>query len=313
MLPGVPTLGRDLVALGVSEHVLRGAVDAGRLLRLRRDVYLDPAAWPEDDDARHLLRAHAEQVVHPDGAVSHRSAARFWKLPTPGSAHAGDPVWLTLPAGGSRRSSSRPGVEHRVAPLPRHHILVNPSGCTLTTRARTAVDLSKGLSLVGALPILDAALRGECQDLLPHVRRRELANPALIEAGARTLREAVGWLPGVGSVAHAIDVASPLRESPIESLSYAHFLLAGLPLPTCQVAIRTAGGVYFPDFFWEAEGLIGEADGRTKYVDSETSMREKEREQHLRDLEYRMVRWSGKEIHLQPAVVVARVARALGM
>jgi very-short-patch-repair endonuclease len=90
-----------------------------------------------------------------------------------------------------------------------------------------------------------------------------------------------------------------------------HFVLAGLPLPTCQVAIRTPAGVFFPDFFWEAEGLIGEADGRTKYEDSEASMREKEREQHLRDLDYRMVRWSGKEIYLRPFVVMARVARAL--
>jgi hypothetical protein len=148
---------------------------------------------------------------------------------------------------------------------------------------------------------------------MPHVRRRELANPAIIEAGARTLREAAGLLPGMGSVAHAIGVASPLRESPIESLSYAHFLLAGLPLPICQLAIRTAGGVFYPDFFWEAQGVIGEADGRTKYVDSETSMREKEREQHLRDLEYKLVRWSGKEIYLQPEVVMARVSRALGL
>ena len=41
-------------------------------------------------------------------------------------------------------------------------------------------------------------------------------------------------------------------------------------------------------------------------------MDEKEREQLLRDLGYRMVRWLAKEIMLTPELVVARVARALG-
>jgi hypothetical protein len=80
-----------------------------------------------------------------------------------------------------------------------------------------------------ALPVLGACLRGECLDLMPHVRRRELADRAWVEAGARGLREAAGMLWGMDSVQHALGIASPLRESPIESLSYAHFVLAGLP------------------------------------------------------------------------------------
>ncbi len=311
-LPPVPTLGRDLVALGVSEHVLRLAVASGRLLRLRRDVYLDPAAWPRDNrDAQHLLRAHAEQAIPREGAVSHWSAARFWTLPAPAQRVAGDPVWLTLPSSGSHRSRARPGVEHRVAPLPRHHVLISPSGYAVTTRARTAVDLAGGLPLTEALPVLDACLRGECFDLMPRARRRDLDNPALVEAGERGIREAAGRLSGMASVERALGIASPLRESPIESLSFAHFVLAGLPLPACQVGIRTVAGVFYPDFFWESEGVIGEADGREKYEDADSRVREKEREQHLRDLDYRVVRWLGKEIYLQPAVVMARVARAL--
>jgi len=312
--PSVPTLGRDLVALGVSEHVLRGAVTSGRLLRLRRDVYLDPAAWPDGDaDAQHLLLAHAEQVMHPDGAVSHWSSAKFWNLPAPVVRRTGEPVWLTLPARGSFRSCSRPSVELRVAPLPRHHTLTSPTGYRVTTRARTAVDLSRGLPLTQALPVLDACLRGDCLDLMPQARRRDLANRALVEAGARGLHEAAASLWGMGSVERALGIASPLRESPIESLSYAHFVLAGLPLPVCQVGIRTPAGVFYPDFFWEEARLIGEADGREKYEDSEASVREKEREQYLRDLDFKVVRWLGKEIYLRPAVVMARVARALGL
>ena len=64
--------------------------------------------------------------------------------------------------------------------------------------------------------------------------------------------------------------------------------------------IRTPMGIFFPDFYWEGERLIGEADGREKYEDSEASVREKEREQCLRDLDFRVVRWLGKEIYLHP-------------
>jgi very-short-patch-repair endonuclease len=57
---------------------------------------------------------------------------------------------------------------------------------------------------------------------------------------------------------------------------------------------------------------VGEADGRIKYDDPNAIVREKQREQLLRDLGFRMVRWLGKEIHLTPDRVMARIERALG-
>ena len=82
----------------------------------------------------------------------------------------------------------------------------------------------------------------------------------------------------------SLSLADPIRESPIESLSYGHMVEAGLPLPTCQCEVRTPQGTLFPDFYWEERRLIGESDGRWKYVDSGAVMHEKEREQVLRDL-----------------------------
>jgi very-short-patch-repair endonuclease len=58
--------------------------------------------------------------------------------------------------------------------------------------------------------------------------------------------------------------------------------------------------------------LIGECDGAVKYANANAYVLEKEREQILRDLGYRFVRWQAKEIMTNPAEVVARVARALG-
>ncbi len=48
-----------------------------------------------------------------------------------------------------------------------------------------------------------------------------------------------------------------------------------------------------------------------KYDKADAYVREKEREQVLRDLGYRMVRWLGKEIMTRPTVVTDRISRAL--
>lgn len=50
-----------------------------------------------------------------------------------------------------------------------------------------------------------------------------------------------------------------------------------------------------------------------KYRDPEESTREKRRQQTLDDQDFRFVRWSGNEIWWTPPLVVARVARKLGL
>lgn len=312
-LPGQPSRGTDLAALGISNRVLCVAVSSGRLIRLRRDVYLDARAWPDDLPERHRLRAAAEQVAHPDGAVSHRSAALHWGLALPDEDWAEEPAWLTLPAEAGYRSRSLPGVEHCVGNLPAHHVTAGLAGVRVTTLARTAVDVARDLPLPEALQVLDASLRLLCLDLLPNPRRRDLGNERLVQAASRGLHEAAGLLPRMAGVRRALEYASPLRESPIESLSFGHLVLAGFPIPVCQPAIQTPVGVFFPDFYWEAQNLIGESDGRRKYTDPAAIVREKEREQALRDLGFRIVRWLGKEIHLNPDAVLGRIGRALAL
>lgn len=278
-------------------------------MRVRHGVYLGAGAWPDEPGDQHLLRARAEQLVKADGAVSHRSAARYWGLPLPDEDWAEQPVWLTLPSGQRFRCERRVGLVQKVADLPENQV-VDAGGYRVTSLARTAVDTANGLALPQALMVLDAALRQECSGRVVHAGRREFATPRLVAAGREPFTEAAGVGAGRASVRRALEFADPLRESPIESLSFGHIVEWGLPLPRCQAPIRTRAGTFFPDFLWE-EGLIGESDGRLKYVDSGAVMREKEREQLLRDLGYRIVRWSGREIHLTPHLVMARIERAL--
>lgn len=198
-----------------------------------------------------------------------------------------------------------------MAPLPAHHVAIATSGFAVTTLARTAIDVARDLELPESLQVLDAALRRLCLEVMPGARRQHLANLRLVTAGAAGLREAVSILPKTGRVSQALDYASPLRESPIESLSYGHMVLSRLPLPICQPLFRTAHGTFFPDFYWEEQRLIGESDGRRKYNDPSAIVREKEREQILRDLGFGVVRWLGREIHQDPGRVMARIERAL--
>jgi len=221
-------------------------------------------------------------------------------------------VWLTLPRGEGFRSLRGGRVRQVVAAVPSHHVTTSGHGFRVTTLPRTAVDAARDLPLPETLVILDASLRAVCEGMVAgQLRRRDVANQRLVDAARLPLEEAMRWLPRTGGVRAGLALANPVRESPIESMSFGHMAMAGLPLPSCQFEVRLPGGSLFPDFYWEDANLIGESDGRLKYADSSAFAREKEREQLLRDLGFRIVRWLGKEIHLHPDRVMARIGRML--
>ena len=95
-------------------------------------------------------------------------------------------------------------------------------------------------------------------------------------------------------------------------MSAGYFRLAGLPQPVYQAAVRTPIGVFYPDCLWLEQRVIGECDGAVKYTDPDAYLKEKQREQALRDQGYVVVRWLAKEILTSPSVVASRVGRALG-
>ncbi|MBI4899935.1 MAG: DUF559 domain-containing protein, partial [Actinobacteria bacterium] len=141
-------------------------------------------------------------------------------------------------------------------------------------------------------------------------RRTDYLKPSFVSAAMHLITAAAASRRPCG-LARAISLTVPARESVAESLSAGHMHLAGLATPEFQHRIRTPRGDVFPDFYWPELGLVGEVDGKVKYTDPTAYEREKLREQALRDLGYRIVRWTAREIMLSPDVVVARVARAL--
>lgn len=311
-LPLLPTGLPHLASLGITREMIDTQLAAGRLLRLRRGVYLAADAWPEQPEQQQLLLARAEQVIHPQAVISHGTAALVWGLPSPRlGGWRDEPPTVTLPRSAGHRARQR-SVVHRSGSLPPHHVTRDHAGHAVTTVARTAVDLVVGLPLPEALVVLDAAERQLVSAFVANPRRVAFANPQLAKAAGEALREVTVELRR-GGLRPALELADPRRETPIESLTAGHLRLAGLPAPEYQAEIRTPRGVFYPDFLWREAGLIGEADGAVKYTDQRAMVLEKEREQVLIDAGFRFVRWLGKEIWLTPEIVMARIARALGM
>ncbi len=283
---------------------------AGRLIRVRQSVFLGAEHWPADTAGQHLVRARAETVVNPEATISHASAALIWELPTPTlSPWDEGSVTITLPSGGRHRS--RPGpVAHQVGPLPAGHVTRDTNGYRVTTLARTAIDLVRSLPLPETLVVLDAAARRLCASYVTKPRRADYSNDRHRRRAVEELEEVVRTC-GAGGLTEALDQVEPARESPAESLTAGHIHLSGISRPLYQAAVRTPAGTLYPDCLWAEERLIGECDGAVKYTDKASIVREKEREQTLRDQGFRMVRWLAKEIMTRPDIVMDRIARAL--
>jgi len=301
-----------LLSSGMTAQTIRTQLASGRLIRVRRGVFVAASEWPDDAAGQHVMRARAELVVCPDAVLSHRTAALVWGLPHPGLEpwEAGAPTVIEATYTAAR-SRSGP-VVHHLAQLAPGHVTRDNAGYAVTTLARTAVDLAVGLDLPQALVRLDAAARQLCASMVASIRRADYLSPELIRATRTCLEEATPtWRKA--SLLPAIALTEPCRESAAESLSAGYFHLAGLPTPLFQHPIRTPMGTYFPDFYWREQRLIGECDGAIKYDDKEAIVLEKRREQGLRDSGERFVRWMALDTMLEPAVVVGRVTRALGL
>lgn len=153
----------------------------------------------------------------------------------------------------------------------------------VTSRERTWLDLARTRTLADALMAGDAALRSGMVSL----------------DGLRTMAAECADLRGARKVHRALEHLSALRESPLESDSWAYFVEYGLPLPEMQVALFDGDGRFLgrADFWWEQARLVGECDGRSKYTDSHVLYEEKRREDAIRADGNDVIRWGAPDLH----------------
>jgi hypothetical protein len=235
----------------------------------------------------------------PEAVVSHWSAAEvhgLWTPPRP------DPhVHLTVPG---QHDDVDHGVRLHGSDLPAE-LVVRRGSVSVTSIARTAVDVARGQRLPEALIVLDSAARliggvtGSASVLRDLVRREAARTRAVATLG--TAYDSVWSWPGSVVVRQAIPYVDPGSESPFESSSRGWLILDGIPHPRVGLPIRgESGATYYGDFVWEGERVVGEADGLGKYGGTESEVRaslaaERHRQFDLEEAGWRFVRWDPRE------------------
>ncbi len=220
------------------------AVARGDLTRVRRGVYAPAEQWrdaaPWD---RYLARVHAVALLHPDVVFSHESAAALWGMGVVGDP---GPVHVLLPP--RARSRETAGLRTHTGDEMRDIVVVQ--GIALTSPGDTAVTLARHRHHAIGLVAADAALR---------------IDAALTPARLAADNESRASSRGRNIARWAIERATPLAETPLESINRAVIEWLGFPDPELQHEFRGTDGIDRADFFWEGVGLVGEVDGEMKY------------------------------------------------
>lgn len=284
-----------------SDPELRRRQRSGRLERITRGVYRPKTTASESadevSDARYRQLVVAIAGRSRERVVSHSSAASIHGLNMLAPDH--DRVHFYVQSGGRRTRQlhlhERPSLSHADVTV--------VDGILLTKLALTACDVARLGTFSQAVVVLDHALRLGAD-------RAELA----------TIATRATKTTGVATLRRALAVADGDSESVGESVSRAFMLeWSEIPLPCLQTEYRDRHGSLIArvDFDWDGK-VVGEFDGRVKYEKhrrpgesiSDTVIREKRREDRLREEGVLVIRWVWDDFR-NPQQLRARIRRAL--
>lgn len=240
----------ELVALGATDRQIRGWRRKNAMTRVWRGSYHLGAKLPPWEELRISALAAAQRSGE-SVVLSHAAAAAVLGMKVLNSD------WQTVDftSDGVRGGTKRGRRRLHVRRLDAEDVVV-VDGVTITTIARTALDLALAGDFVAAVCGLDAALR-------MGVTREEL-EAAIGRLGRRR---------GSANLLAALAEASPLSESVGESRSRALMLKwPEIPRPELQREFFNPAGALEArvDFLW-AERVVGEFDGKGKQGNGFTS------------------------------------------
>lgn len=234
---------RQMCEVGLDAHDVDRLVRAGRLVRLRRGVYVDTDAWEGLDPFRErpVLRMRAAQLslTSTSYAFSHDSSSIVLGLGAPDPRSALVHLSRTKVHGDAVRA----GVKHHLAPyLPGDVDEVD--GLRVLDRPRTALDMVREHGRADGLAACDAAMRHG-------VTREDLSE---------RLARMKDW-PHSRCMRWCIEHAEPLAESYLESLVRDFVLELGIGRPELQFGLSDGVTTAFADMvvkrhFFEADGLL---------------------------------------------------------
>jgi very-short-patch-repair endonuclease len=264
---GVVALGQ-LVALGVTDDVLRRWLERGRLYRVQPSVYsLTPTVLPRGRMLAAALTYGCE------AALSHRAGAAIWDLgPWPTGV-----IDVTVP----RNAKPRGGTRVHVARVER----VMKDGFPITTVTRTLIDLA------GVLPI------GRLRDAFEHAERLRLLDANRVSEemhgrrGAKKIRVVL-------AECEAPEPAKNELERALRALCREY----GIPLPSQNVVLLG----YEVDAFW-APSLVVELDGWEWHKTRRAFEEDRRRAAVLEAAGYRVLRFTWRQLKQERAAVAAAI------
>jgi hypothetical protein len=267
----------DARAAGITRSAVRNAHAGGRLHRLGHDLYVREPEAGYRTQVVVAARTHADAVLILDAAAHLHG---FW-CPWPSGWRAP----TVAVARGRRRQYALARVVQRAYDP---EDIAQVDGLTVTSPARTALDLAAQLTLPEALVVVDAyARRGS-------PARRTAVRPELRSARRDELLRACVRMTaqrGIDRARQAAALADPAAESAPESYARGLCLVAGHPEPLVQHPVRGADGrTYYADLYWPGCRLIVEIDGAEKYDERSGIVDEKRREDTLRAAGFRFRR-----------------------
>jgi hypothetical protein len=274
-------------SIAVAHGLLTARQLAGpRFRRMFRDVYVSACATVD-----HMTRCQAAALLLPaDAALSHETAAMFYNVPpfVPGRRRA----HLSVPPG-CRPTRSEHLIVHRVRLEPAE--ITHRSGLPVTSPERTAFDLGSDRDPVAAVVALDALLY-----------QRIVKPAALISIADMRM----GW-PGARRFRHAISLARPHVESPMETRTRMCLVGAGLPEPTIQYTVVDSRGHFVArlDLAYERLRIGLEYDG-DHHRERDTFRRDAVRLNRLRLLGWTILRFTADDVLRFPERLIAQVTAA---
>ena len=279
---GVVSLAQ-LKALGLGASGVRHRVALGKLRRLHRGVYAIGLA-PISVKATYMA---AVLACGPGAVLSHRSAAAHLGL-RPCSRAAVD---VSVP---SRTGKGRHGIDvHRATGIEEKDVAI-VDGIPCTSVARTLLDLAERVDRAALERAVEQAEKLRIFDLAAVV---DVLNRAGNRRGATKLR----------AVLENYGPEPAFTRSDLERDFLALCRAAGVPKPQVNV-FRNAFEV---DFTWPDRRLMVEADSLRHHDTRAAFERDRRRDQRLTAQGWRVVRFTWRQVHDEPAAVAATLRQLL--
>ena len=243
--------------------------------------------WAALSEAPHLSLAAARLNLPTSAAFSGKTSAWLHGL----DVAPCEPIEMILPGRGS--GWEKGSVTVRRAALDESEVVMR-RGLRTTSLLRTLSDITRNLTLLEAVVIVDLALHARL------IKRSELSKWADRSAGRK----------GVGAMRRVLEFAEAGAESPMETRLRMLLVLNGLPRPEVQVTIRDEAGSIIgrPDLFYREQRLGLEYDGETHRF---SLVEDNRRQNRLLLADVRLLRFTGSDVLRRAEGVVIQVRNAL--